>query len=101
MRGIFVKSGGKLQLHGSNLGTWTRLARDVVASEDEKVTTLEVEPRPGFQPLEGSKLVLASSSLDPGQAEVVQVVAVHNSSVLEVSDDKKKQLKQGLTISWR
>ena len=85
VRGVFVRSGGKLQLHGANAGTWTRLTRDVVASEDEKVTTLQVEPRPGFHPLQGSRLVLASSNLDPGQAEVVQVVAVHNSSVLEVS----------------
>ena len=84
VRGIFVKSGGKLQLHGMNQGTWTRLARDISAS-DEDLITLEVEPRSGFHPLPGSQLVLASSDLDQGQAEVVEVVAVHNSSVWQVS----------------
>ena len=83
MRGIFVKSGGKLELHGLNKGTWTRLARDISAS-DEAVIILEVEPRSGFHPLAGSQLVLASSDLDQGQAELLEVVAVHNSSVWEV-----------------
>jgi len=84
VRGIFVRGGGKLQLHGFNAGTWTRLARDIVASE-RNVITLEVEPRPGFHPLRGNQVVLASSDLDQGQAEVVEVVAVHNSTVWEVS----------------
>ena len=84
VRGIFVRAGGKLQLHGSNAGTWTRLARDIVAS-DEKVITLEVEPRPGLHPARGSQVVLASSDLDQGQTEVVEVVAVHNSTVWEVN----------------
>ena len=66
-----------------NKGTWTRLARDIIAS-DEDLITLEVEPRSGFHPLPGNQLVLASSDLDQGQAEVLKVVAVHNSSVWEV-----------------
>ena len=79
-----MRAGGKLQLHGSNAGTWTRLARDIVASDD-KVITLEVEPRLGLHPARGSQVVLASSDLDQGQAEVVEVVTVHNSTVWEVS----------------
>ena len=83
VRGIFVRRGGNLQLHGTNVGTWTRLARDIVASQEE-VITLEVEARSGFDPAPGSQLVLASSDLEQGEAEVVKVVAVHNSSVWEV-----------------
>ena len=97
VRGIFVKSGGKLQLHGTGKGTWTRLARDIIAS-DEDVITLEVEPRSGFHPLPGNQLVLASSDLDQGQAEVLEVVAVHNSSVWEVMVDKLVPLSVTLSL---
>ena len=102
-----MRGGGKLQLHGFNAGTWTRLARDIVASE-RNLITLEVEPRPGFHPLRGNQVVLASSDLDQGQAEVVEVVAVHNSTVWEVSGplmfdhlgSARSDVEMNAEVSW-
>ena len=102
-----MRGGGKLQLHGFNAGTWTRLARDIVAS-GKNVITLEVEPKPGFHPLRGNQVVLASSDLDQGQAEVVEVVAVHNSTVWEVSGpltfdhlgSARSEVEMNAEVSW-
>ena len=102
-----MRGGGKLQLHGFNAGTWTRLARDIVASE-RNLITLEVEPRPGFHPLRGNQVVLASSDLDQGQAEVVEVVAVHNATVWEVSGpltfdhlgSARSDVEMNAEVSW-
>jgi cell migration-inducing and hyaluronan-binding protein len=72
---IAVYSPGQLELHGEARSAWTRLA----ATANAGTTQLLLETAPNWRA--GDRVVIASTSFEPNEAEVVVVAAVSGTSV--------------------